>query len=68
MSPPGSGSEGTKVFGISRKTYCSQRGWCRPITRLGCELVAVLHAATLDAAKKVLAAQFPEAVKCLEEG
>jgi transposase-like protein len=43
--------------------------------RLGCELVAVLHAENLDAAKKKLrefrdrfAAQFPEAVACLEHG
>jgi transposase-like protein len=43
--------------------------------RLGRELVAVLHARSLDAAKKQLrvfrnrfAAQFPEAVACLERG
>jgi len=43
--------------------------------RLGRELVAVLHAKTLDAAKKQLrsfrdrfAAQFPEAVACLDRG
>ncbi len=43
--------------------------------RIGRELVAVLHAASLDAAKKKLrefrdrfAGQFPEAVACLEHG
>ncbi len=41
--------------------------------RLGHELVAVLHADSLDAAKKALrsfrdARQFPEAVECLENG